>query len=142
VVADVVFFAAPDDETAALTRLKGPGPSFASVLSEGWFYPDEAVIEWEGYFSSPEADRPGLPRYAAAILNDGCGVFAVSGKLTRALAEADVDTLRRLATSWAERLIEDGEDMTVGHAVALLQGLARLATTVPGEAGSLYCWHM
>ncbi|MET9881182.1 hypothetical protein ABZZ36_42405, partial [Actinacidiphila glaucinigra] len=28
---DIVFFLAPDDETAARTRLKGPGPALTSV---------------------------------------------------------------------------------------------------------------
>ena len=62
--------------------------------------------------------------------------------MTNALAEADPGTLRRLATRWAERLIEDGEDTTVEQAVALLQELARLAATADGRAYGLYCWHM
>jgi hypothetical protein len=115
---------------------------FASVLSDGWFYPDEAVIEWEQYVDSPETDRSGLPRYVAAILNDGCGVFAMSGGLTSALAGAEPGTLRCLATRWAERLIGDGEDVAVDQVVPLLQELARLAATVAGQVGGLYRRHV
>ncbi|HEV3170161.1 MAG TPA: hypothetical protein VGZ32_07475 [Actinocrinis sp.] len=146
---DVVFFIAPDDDTAAATRLKGPGPAFTSVVCHG-FDPDDAVVEWEMYFEAPNASPPPVerlyqhrqPRWVAPILNDGLGVFAVPAELTSALAKADASRLVELASRWSERLrYFDGDDMTADDPQAILQGVVRLAATVVNHGGGLYCWH-
>lgn len=92
---DIFFFLAADDETAAKTRLKGPGPAFTSLACHD-FCADDAVVEWEMYFDAPSPDLPpqhelnkrDWPRYVAPVLNDGIGVFAVSAMLASALADA------------------------------------------------------
>ncbi|MFF5808299.1 hypothetical protein [Streptomyces sp. NPDC012746] len=42
---DIVFFLAADDETAAATRLRGPGEAFESVTCR-FIEPDSAIAEW------------------------------------------------------------------------------------------------
>ncbi|MDX2704044.1 hypothetical protein PV350_14400 [Streptomyces sp. PA03-6a] len=148
---DIVFFLAPDDETAAKTRLKGPGPAFTSLTCHD-FSADDAVVEWEMYCDAPSSHLPpqhelnkrDWPHYVAPVLNDGVGVFAFSAKLPSALANATSSQLRELATRWAERLrLEDGDDMTDDDPLVVLMSTAELATTVDGAGGALglYCWH-
>ncbi|MPY58201.1 hypothetical protein [Streptomyces spongiae] len=148
---DIVFFLAPDDETAAETRPNGPGPALTSVTFHS-FDPDDAVVEWELYFEAPCRELPPLeqlykrdwPRYVAPLLNDGIGVFAVSEKLTSALADAGPSELRELTARWTERLRLAGEDdMTDDDPPAILEGVAQLAATAHSADGclGLYCWH-
>jgi len=147
----MTFFLAPDDVTAAETRLKGPGPALTALACRD-IDPDDAVLEWEMYFEAPSRDLPPLkelykrpqPRYVAPIYNDGIGVFAVSDRLTTALATATPSELRELAGRWAERLrIADGDEMTDDDPLEVLAGVAQLAATADSGAGSLriYCWY-
>ncbi|MFC7265739.1 hypothetical protein [Streptomyces lutosisoli] len=46
---DIVFFLAADDETAAATRLRGPGEAFEPVTCR-FIEPDSAIAEWDMYF--------------------------------------------------------------------------------------------
>ena len=148
--ADIAFFLAPDDETAAKTRLHGPGPALPSLTCHS-FDPDDAVVEWERYFEAPSRDLPPLerlstrdwPRYVAPVLNDGIGVFAVPDGLTGALADATADGLRELAARWAERLTAEGDEMTDDDPLAVLERVARLAAAADSSGGALrlYCWH-
>lgn len=148
---DIAFFLAPDDATAAGTRRAGPGRALPSLSCHD-FYPDDAVAEWEMYFDAPSEGLPPLeelnkrdwPRYVAPVVNDGSGVFAVSGKLTSALANAAPSALRELAARWTERLrCEDGDDITDDDPLTVLEGVARLAVAADGSGGGLglYCWH-
>ena|SRR5690606_17106066 len=149
VTLDVAFFLAPDDETAARTRPRGPGPEFTKLTCHR-FYPDDAVAEWEAYFEgSPAGSPPPLdrlasedhPRYVAPVVNDGTGVFAVPGGLTRALAGAGPAELGELAGRWAEGLRRAGEDTPDEEPLDILEGVARLAAAVVETGGGLYCWH-
>ncbi|WP_225642069.1 hypothetical protein [Streptomyces werraensis] len=104
---DIVFFLAPDDETAAATRLRGPGRAFASVSCR-FIEPDSAIAEWDMYFEKPSADIPPLeqllgwswPEWVTPPLNDGVEVFALPQRLTRALADAGPTGLEELAGRW------------------------------------------
>jgi hypothetical protein len=151
VATDIAFFLAPDDVAAAETRLHGPGLALTSLTCHH-IDADYAVLEWELYFEAPSRDLPTLeqlykrpgPRYVAPMYNDGIGVFAVSDKLTNALANASPSELRELAARWTERLlIMDGDEMTDDNPLEVLEGVAQLAATADSTAGGLrlYCWH-
>lgn len=146
---DIVLFLAPDDEAAAATRLRGRGEAFASVTCR-FIEPDTAIAEWDMYFEEPSAEAPPLeqlyawrpwPEWVTAPLNDGVEVFAVSDRLTRALANASSAELDELAGRWTMRLrSEDGDDMTDDDLLAVLQGVARLAASAVNTGGGLYSW--
>ncbi|MCX5415000.1 hypothetical protein [Streptomyces sp. NBC_00059] len=145
---DIVFFLAPDDETAAATRLRGPGETFESVTCRS-IEPDSAIVEWDMYFEEPSAEAPPIeqllgwawPEWATAPLNDGVEVFALPQRLTRALANASSTELEELAGRWTTRLrSEDGNDMTDDDLLAVLRGVARLAASAVNTGGSLYSW--
>ncbi|MFE9636923.1 hypothetical protein [Streptomyces sp. NPDC006463] len=114
---DIVFFLAADDETAAATRLRGPGEAFESVTCR-FIDPDSAIAEWDMYFEEPSADAPPVeqiyawrpwPEWVTAPLNDGVEVFALPQRLTRALANTTSAELEELAGRWTTRLrSEDG----------------------------------
>ncbi|WP_103889025.1 hypothetical protein [Actinacidiphila yanglinensis] len=145
---DILFFLAPDDETAAATRLRGPGEDFESVTCR-FIAPDSAIAEWDLYFEEPSAEVPSRerlygwlwPAWVTAPLNDGIEVFALPQRLTRALANASSAELEELAGRWIMRLrSEDGDDMTDDDLLAVLQGVARLAASAVSTRGSLYSW--
>ncbi|MDH6612458.1 hypothetical protein M2164_008093 [Streptomyces sp. SAI-208] len=54
---DIVFFLAPDDTTAARTRLRGPGAAFPTVACR-FVEPDSAVVEWDMYFAATPTRGP------------------------------------------------------------------------------------
>jgi hypothetical protein len=146
---DVVFFLAPDDETAAATRDRGPGPAFTSVTCHD-FEADEAIVQWEMYFEAPARELPPVeqryrtkwPRDVAPVLNDGIGVFAFSDYLTHALATAAPEALDKLAARWAEQHKLDEGCALTDNPLQLLKNVAQLAANaaVP-EGPRLYCWH-
>ncbi|MFV2117508.1 hypothetical protein ACE14D_03305 [Streptomyces sp. Act-28] len=145
---DVVFFLAPDDATAAATRLQGPDQAFESVTCR-FIEPDSAIAEWDMYFEEPSAEVPPLerllrwswPDWVTAPLNDGVEVFALPQRLTRALANAGSTELEALADRWATRLrCADGDDVTDDDLLAVLQGVARLAASAVSTGGGLYSW--
>ncbi|MET9617448.1 hypothetical protein [Kitasatospora indigofera] len=146
---DMVFFLAPDDETAAATRLRGPGQAFESVTCR-FIEPDSAIAEWDMYFEEPSAEVPPLeqlygwrpwPEWVTAPLNDGVEVIALPQRLTRALATAGSTELAELAGRWTTRLRSaDGDDMTDDDLLAVLQGVARLAASAVSTGGGLYSW--
>ncbi|MFF7318410.1 hypothetical protein ACFZAB_16740 [Streptomyces albogriseolus] len=145
---DIVFFLAPDDETAAATRLGGPGRAFESVSCR-FIEPDSAIAEWDMYFAQPSADIPPLeqllewswPEWVTPPLNDGVEVFALPQRLTQALADAGSTELEELAARWTTRLrSDDGDDTTDDDPLAVLQGIARLAASAVSTGGRLYSW--
>ncbi|MEH0449808.1 MULTISPECIES: hypothetical protein [unclassified Streptomyces] len=145
----IVIFLAPDDETAAATRLQGPGEAFESVTCH-FMEPDTAIAEWDMYFEEPSAEAPPVeqlyawrpwPEWVTAPLNDGVEVFALPQRLTRALANATSVELENLAGRWTNRLrSEEGDDMTDDDLLAVLQGIARLAASAVNTGGGLYSW--
>ncbi|MFF4508835.1 hypothetical protein [Streptomyces sp. NPDC001401] len=146
--ADIAFFLAPDDQTAAATRPRGPGRAFESVTCH-FIEPDSAVVEWDMYFEAPSAELPPLeqlhawewPSWVTPVLNDGIEVFVLPGRLTRALANASSSELLELAARWTTRLKRaDGDDMTDDDPLAILQGVARLAASAASSGSGLYCW--
>ncbi|MFB7244270.1 hypothetical protein CW362_24635 [Streptomyces populi] len=145
---DIVFFLAPDDKTAAATRLRGPGAAFESVTCR-FIEPDTAIADWDMYFEEPSAEVPSIerfhgwvwPEWVTAPLNDGVEVFALPERLTRALAGASPAELEELAGRWTTRLrSEDGDDMTDDDLLAVLRGVARLAESAVNTGGGLYSW--
>jgi hypothetical protein len=148
VAADITFFLAPDDQTAAATRLRGPGRAFDSVACRS-IEPDSSIAEWDMYFEAPSAELPPLeqlyawawPKWVTPPLNDGIEVFALPVRLTRALANASSSELVELSARWTTRLRRaDGDDMTDDDPLAVLQGVARLAAAAVNSGGGLYCW--
>ncbi|MFE5666017.1 hypothetical protein ACFQ7W_19020 [Streptomyces niveus] len=148
---DVIFFLAPDDETAALTRLRGPGEDFESVTCR-FIEPDSAIAEWDMYFEAPSTEAPPLeqlyawrpwPKWVTTPLNDGIEVFALPKRLTLALGKASSAELEELAGRWITRLrSEDGDDMTDDDLLAVLRGVARLAASAASTGGGLYIWSL
>ncbi|MFJ6088155.1 hypothetical protein ACIQI8_43040 [Streptomyces sp. NPDC092369] len=145
---DIVFFLAPDDGAAAATRLRGPAPTLQTVTCR-FIEPDSAIAEWDMYFEEPSVELPSLerlldwpwPEWVTAPLNDGVEVFALPRRLTRALAGAGSTELEELAGRWTTRLRSaDGDDMTDDDLLAVLQGVARLATLAVSTGGGLYSW--
>ncbi|MFJ3794642.1 hypothetical protein [Kitasatospora sp. NPDC090091] len=138
----VKFFVAPDDTSAALTLQTGPGRAFES-LSFGNFYPEEAVIEWECLLvggSFEELVDAGEPRIVAGQGNDGCVVFAISPRLSTALADAGPSRLRDVAASWAQQRAQDGEVIDTEIAEAIVGDLAGLVSSARHQDQGVYCW--
>ncbi|MGW7066988.1 hypothetical protein ACWGII_07835 [Streptomyces sp. NPDC054855] len=138
----VEFFAAPHDASAALVLRTGPQPAFES-LSFGNFDPEEAVVEWEclftgvGFEDLVEADEP---RRVAGLDDDGPLVFAISPRLSAALAEAERDGLKDAAVAWSLQRAEDGEAIAAEVAEAILSDLAALAGSARRQGRHVYCW--
>ncbi|MFJ4837566.1 hypothetical protein [Streptomyces sp. NPDC088746] len=138
----VEFFAAPDDASAALALRTGPR-AFAS-LSFGNFDPEEAVVEWECLLAGGsveelvEADEPRL--VAGQDDDDGCVVFAISPRLSTALAEAERSELQDAAAAWSLQRAEDGELIDTEIAEVILCDLAALVSSARLQGRGVYCW--
>ncbi|MGW3327472.1 hypothetical protein [Streptomyces virginiae] len=138
----ITFFTAPDDTSAAATLPSGPGRAQES-LSFGNFDPEEAVVEWEclltggGFTDLVDA---GEPRLVAGQDDDGCVVFALSPRLSAALADAERSRLQDVATSWAARRAEDGEAIDTDTAAAIVGDLADLVSRARRQGRAVYCW--
>lgn len=136
------FFVAPDDTSASLAIQSGPGRAFES-LSFGNFDPEEAVLEWECLMvggSFQELVEAGEPRIVAGQDNDGCVVFALSPRLSAALADAEHARLRDVAASWIQLRAEDGEVIDTQIADAIVGDLAALVSSARRQNQSVYCW--
>ncbi|WP_285637673.1 hypothetical protein [Lentzea sp. NBRC 102530] len=141
---DIVFFLAPDDESAAATRDRHPTPEFQGLEFHN-FDPDMAVVEWARHLEAPgrpftgdeQKTRGEWPRYVAEYRNDGIGVFVMPDKLRAALANATRDELLGVAQRWGEFLVEiDEDELTAGERLEVVHGVATLAEDELG----LYCW--
>ncbi|MEV0958079.1 hypothetical protein AB0I97_19775 [Streptomyces sp. NPDC049951] len=138
----VKFFVAPDDTSAGLALQTGPERAFES-LSFGNFDPEEAVVEWECLLaggSFEELVEAGEPRIIAGLDDDGCVVFAISPRLSTALAEATHSRLSDVAASWAQLRAEDGEVIDTEIADVIVGDLAGLVTSARRQNQSVYCW--
>lgn len=136
------FFVAPDDTSAGLALQTGPERAFES-LSFGNFDPEEAVVEWECLLaggSFEELVEAGEPRIIAGLDDDGCVVFAISPRLSTALAEATHSRLSDVAASWAQLRAEDGEVIDTEIADVIVGDLAGLVTSARRQNQSVYCW--
>ncbi|MFD6415352.1 hypothetical protein [Streptomyces sp. NPDC060194] len=129
----VDFFTAPDDPSAAAVIAAGPGRVFAT-LSVGNFDAEEAVVVWECVLAGGSYDElldAGEPRVVA---DDGvCVVFALSPRLSAALAAAEPQALRAAALDWSRRTAHDGRPVDADTASAVLSALTR------DGGGRLYC---
>lgn len=138
----VEFFAAPDDASATLALQAGPRRAFES-LSFGNFDPDEAVVEWQCLLaggSFEELVEAGEPRLVAGQDDDGCVVFAISPRLSAALAEAEPSELNEAAVAWSLQRAEDGEDIDTEIASVILGDLAALVSSARRQGQDVYCW--
>lgn len=136
------FFVAPDDTSAGLALRAGPGQAYES-LSFGDFDPEGAVIEWERLLaggSFEELADAGEPRVVAGQDDDGCDDFAVSPRLSAALADARPSGLRDVAASWARLRVEDGEVVDTEIAETIVGGLAGLVSSARRHDQGVYCW--
>ncbi|MFJ8364445.1 hypothetical protein [Streptomyces sp. NPDC093984] len=130
----VKFFVAPDDTSAALPLQTGPGQAFESPCF-GSFDPEEAVLEWECLLtggSFEELVEAGEPRVRA--------VFAISPRLSSALADAEHSRLRDVAASWAQPRAEGGEVIDAEIADAIVGDLAALVSSARRRSQNVYCW--
>ncbi|MBD2830752.1 hypothetical protein AB0K64_15430 [Streptomyces sp. NPDC053741] len=138
----VKFFVAPDDTSASLALQTGPGRAFES-LSFGNFDPEEAVVEWECLLSDGSFEdlvEAGEPRIIAGLDDEGCVVFAISPRLSSALAEATHSRLSDVAASWTQLRAEDGEVIDTEIADVIVGDLAALVTSARRQNQSVYCW--
>ncbi|MDF6060511.1 MULTISPECIES: hypothetical protein [Streptomyces] len=138
----VKFFVAPDDTSAGLALQTGPERAFGS-LSFGNFDPEEAVVEWECLLaggSFEELVEAGEPRIIAGLDHEGCVVFAISPRLSSALAEATHSRLSDVAASWTQLRAEDGEVIDTEIADVIVGDLAALVTSARRQNQSVYCW--
>lgn len=140
----VEFFVAPDDASAALVLQTGPRRAFES-LSFGNFDPEEAVVEWECLLAGggfEELVEAGEPRTVAGQGDDddGCVVFAISPRLSGALAEVERPELKDAAVSWAAQRAEDGEVIDAEIAEVILSDLAALVGSARRQGQGVYCW--
>ncbi|GGT01101.1 hypothetical protein [Streptomyces chromofuscus] len=138
----VTFFVAPDDTSAARTLQTGPERAFES-LSFGTIDAEEAVVEWERLLaggSFEELVEAGEPRIIADQDNGGCIVFAISPRLSTALADAEHPRLRDVAASWAQLRAEDGEVIDTEIAEAIVGAVAALVGSARRRNEGVYCW--
>ncbi|MEU7021691.1 hypothetical protein ABZ990_13660 [Streptomyces sp. NPDC046203] len=136
----VKSFVAPDD-AAALTLRTGPGRA-SETLSLGNFDAEEAVVEWECLLADGDFDElvaAGEPRVVAGQDDDGCVVFALSTRLSAALVDAEYSGLRNAAAAWARLRADDGEDIDVAIAEAIVSDLAALASSAARWNQGVYC---
>ncbi len=136
------FFVAPDDTSASLALQTGPGRAFES-LSFGNFDPEEAVVEWECLLADGSFEdlvEAGEPRIIAGLDDEGCVVFAISPRLSSALAEATHSRLSDVAASWTQLRAEDGEVIDTEIADVIVGDLAALVTSARRQNQSVYCW--
>ncbi|MFI6946444.1 hypothetical protein [Streptomyces sp. NPDC050422] len=136
------FFAAPDDASAALILQTGPQRAFES-LSFGNFDPEEAVVEWQCLLaggSFEELLEAGEPRPVAGQGDDGCVVFAISPRLSAALAEAERSEWEDAAGAWALQRAEEGEVVDKEIACVILGDLAALVRNARHQGQNVYCW--
>ncbi|MEU0409399.1 hypothetical protein ABZ307_16510 [Streptomyces griseorubiginosus] len=137
----VEFFLARDDASAALAL--PAGPDRAASLSYGNFDPEEAVVEWDRLLADgdveavAEADEP---RVVAEQSDGGCVVFALSARLSTALAGAGRSRLRDVAAQWTARRAEEGEIVATEVADRILRDLAVLAGDARRQGLGVYCW--
>lgn len=138
----VESFAAPDDASAALVLQTGPQRAFES-LAFGNFDPEEAVVEWECLLASGSFEElvdAGEPRLIAGQDDDGCVVFAISPRLSAALAEAERSELKDAAVAWSLQRAEDGEVIDTEIAFVILGDLAALVSSARRQGQGVYCW--
>nr|WP_202435952.1 hypothetical protein [Streptomyces sp. SID7834] len=120
----------------------GPGRAFES-LSFGNFDPEEAVVEWECLLADGSFEdlvEAGEPRIIAGLDDEGCVVFAISPRLSSALAEATHSRLSDVAASWTQLRAEDGEVIDTEIADVIVGDLAALVTSARRQNQSVYCW--
>jgi hypothetical protein len=99
------------------------------------------VIEWECLLaggSFEELVDAGEPRIVAGQV--GCVVFALSPRLSTALANAGQSRLRDVAATWAQLRAEDGEAIDTEIAEAIVGDLAGLVSNAQRQDQGVYCW--
>ncbi|MER5411861.1 hypothetical protein [Streptomyces virginiae] len=82
----------------------------------------------------------GEPHIVAGQDDDGCVVFALSPRLSAALADADRSRLRDVATSWAAQRAEDGEAIDTNTAAAVVRDRADPVSRARRQGRAVYCW--
>ena len=101
------------------------------------------MVAWECLLAgggSEELVEAGEPRVVADQGDGGCVVFAVSARLSTALADAERSRVRDAAVSWAAQRAEDGEIIDTEIADGILSELATLVRTARRRSQGVYCW--
>ncbi|SEP04935.1 hypothetical protein [Actinacidiphila rubida] len=89
--------------------------------------------------SFEELIEAGVPRIVAGQDSDGCVVFAISPRLSTALADAEHSRLSDVAASRTQLRAEDGEVIDTEIAEAIVSDLAALASSARRQNQSV-CW--
>ncbi|WP_411111516.1 hypothetical protein [Streptomyces sp. c-19] len=100
-------------------------------------------MEWECLLAGgcfEDLVEAGEPRIVAGQDDDGCVVFAISPRLSTALADAEHAGLRDVAASWIRLRAEDGEAIGTEIADAIVDDLAALVSSARRENQGVYCW--
>ncbi|MGI5142999.1 MULTISPECIES: hypothetical protein [unclassified Streptomyces] len=101
------------------------------------------MIEWECLLaggSFEELVEAGEHRLVGGRDDDGCVVFAISPRLSVALAEAQRSELKDAAVAWSMQRAKDGEVLDTEIAEVILSDLAALVSSARRQGQDVYCW--
>jgi hypothetical protein len=123
----ITFFVAPDNTVAGSVADDGPGHSFESV-TYGNFDVLSSLEEWESLLVTRDLEEFIADGSAEVVGGeDGPLVLLVPPDLTKVLAEADRQTLRRTAARWTELRAKEGETIDDELAHELVREVAALS---------------
>lgn len=72
--------------------------------------------------------------------DEGALVFLLPSDVTKALAEADADTLGTVAERWAALRTKEGQEIEIELAREMVGEVASLAVDAEASKASIYCW--
>jgi hypothetical protein len=136
----IEFFVALDDAVAAGVAVGGPGADLKPA-TYGNFDVFSTLDEWQSILTNQDLDE--LVEQGGADVVSGDDeplVLRVPPALTRALAQADRETLGNTAERWIALRAEEDEEIDEELAHDILAELAALSAEAERTGGSLYCW--
>jgi hypothetical protein len=102
------------------------------------------VVEWECLLAGGSYEglvEAGEPRLVAGQDDEGALVFAISPRLSAALAEAERSDLKDAAFAWSLQRAEDGVEVVDAEiAEVILSDLAALVSSARRQGQGVYCW--
>lgn len=137
------YFAAADDDTAAMTLEDSPDPARFDVLDVAGIEPVIQLATLEALLRAVEYEQVAAdPRHSALLSDPGDEsrwVVTLTDSLRDALADASADHLARTALSWSqtEEFRSGGDAALLGD---FLARFAHLARTARSRDQHLYCW--
>lgn len=136
------YYLAPDDDAAVAVIEGGPGGRLEALLDTG-IEPSVNLAMYVELLTGRTFDEQLEAPECFPVLAEGDDgevlVFGIDDGFVRALAEADPETVQRLAVPWAE--IEEFDDRgDPEHLADFLSRLQVLARKAVAEGQHLYCW--